>query len=135
MSACRILVTNTYVDKDAQRDRVLAEICETQHRTMLLLQHIEGLIKDDDRGKSRGARGAVNTNSSSAGTAVPGKQLPPVAPRGGPGMMRPGPAAGSGINSDGSSAATQELKTKSSSGIPSWAIMIGIYVLFNYVLK
>lgn len=124
MSGCRIIVSQTFVDMQAWRDQQLVELSRKQDQTQkMIVDLLEKLEQAGPRGKGGGGGGGNATSAAAVAKAAVLAANPAIARQQQAAQVK---AAGGG---------GEKVKPTASGGIPSWVIMIGIYVLFNYVLK
>ena len=119
MHSCNLLSQFTFVDLDAIQLIILQTVMQQQKELGEMLKHVVQCV-DKKHGASVAASGGASINST--GEAMSEENLS-VAQR----MKR---------QEAGAAKALQDAQQKQGKGgIPSWVIMIGMYVLFNFLLK
>jgi len=115
MHACRLLGQFTFVDQQKRMQDMMAAILVTNKE---ILTSLEQVIQSVERKKGGAGMGENGQD------ALRGDESLPLAAR-----MKRRQEAEIRIQQQ------QQAATKTKGGIPTWAIWVGLYVLFNYVLK
>lgn len=131
MHGCRMISQFVFVDLEAQLHFLLLGILESNKEVLVSLEQV---IQAVDKRKGGGG-GGVQTAASGATTGgnlatasgveasvLRGDESLPLAAR----MKR---------RADAEARLQQAQQAKAGKGIPSWIWMIGLYVVFNYLLK
>jgi len=121
MHGCRLLGQFLFVDVEGFREQMLAAVLTTNKE---ILVSLEQLIQAQQAGGKKGAQAAGAGAGAPGAEPLRGDEALPLAAR----MHRRQEA-----EQRAQMAAAQA--QKKSGGIPSWLIMVGMYVLFNYFGK
>jgi hypothetical protein len=128
MHGCRLLGQFVFVDSEAFRDAMLAAVLATNKEILVSLEQlIQAQQSKKGGGGGGGAAAAAAGASAQSGEALRGDEALPLAAR----MHRRQEA-----EQRAQLAAAQQAQKKGGvGGIPSWMIMAGLYLLFNYLGK
>jgi hypothetical protein len=127
MHGCRLLGQFVFVDSDAFRDAMLAAVLATNKEILVSLEQLIQAQQSKKGGGGSAAAAAAGAGAAQSGEALRGDEALPLAAR----MHRRQEA-----EQRAQLAAAQQAQKKGGvGGIPSWMIMAGLYLLFNYLGK